>query len=113
MGRRNGGQEAGLADLLGLRRLPGERPSVSLAALDHVLVESVGVPARAVVVRLIGPLGDRAGDRERAAARRDELWAWFAGHPVILAQPALAPWVSGVRPPRRAGASLCRAPAGL
>jgi Protein of unknown function N-terminus (DUF3323) len=85
------------ADLLGLTRLPGERPSVSLAALDHVLVESVGVPASAVVVGLVGPLGDREVDRERAAAQRDELWAWFADDPVILAQPALAPWVSSVR----------------
>jgi uncharacterized protein (TIGR02679 family) len=57
----------------------------------------VGVPAREVVAWLIGPLGDRAGERERAAARRDELWAWLAGHPVVRAQPALAPWVSSVQ----------------
>jgi uncharacterized protein (TIGR02679 family) len=113
IGPLNGQQQAALADLLGLPRLPGERPSVSLAALDHVLLESVGVPARAVVARLIGPLGDRAGDRERAAAGRDELWAWFADHPVILAQPALAPWVSSVRQAGLAGGSVSRTRAEL
>jgi uncharacterized protein (TIGR02679 family) len=90
-------QQAALADLLGLPRLPGERPSVSLAALDRVLIEIAGVPARDAVARLIGPLGDRAGDRDRAAAERDELWAWLAGHPVVRAQPALAPWAGGVQ----------------
>jgi uncharacterized protein (TIGR02679 family) len=101
-------QQAALADLLGLPRLPGERPSVSLAALDHVLVESVGIPVREVVAALIGPLGDRAGDRERAAARRDELWAWLAGHPVVRAQPALAAWVSSVQRAGLAGGSVPR-----
>jgi len=101
-------QQAALADLLGLPRLPGERPSVSLAALDQVLLESVGVPAREVVAGLIGPLGDRAGDRERAAARRDELWAWLAGHPVVRAQPALAPWVSSAQRAGLAGGSVPR-----
>jgi hypothetical protein len=73
VGPLDAGQQAALADLLGLSRLPGEQPSVSLATLDHVLAESVGMPAREVVAQLIGPLGDRAGDRERAAAQRDGL----------------------------------------
>ena len=102
------GQQAALADLLGLPRLPGEQPSVSLATLDHVLTESVGMAAREVVTRLIGPLGDRAGDRERAAAQRDGLWAWLGGHPVVRAQPALAPWVSAVQRAGLAGGSVPR-----
>jgi uncharacterized protein (TIGR02679 family) len=101
-------QQAALADLLGLSRLPGERPTVSLAALDHVLIESVGVSAREVVAGLIGPLSDRARDRAQAAARRSELWAWLAGHPVVRAQPALATWASSVQRAGLAGASVPR-----
>jgi uncharacterized protein (TIGR02679 family) len=108
IGPLNGQQQAALADLLGLPRLPGERPSVSLAMLDNVLIESVGAPAQEVVTRLIGPLADRAGDRERAAARREELWAWLGSHPVVRAQPALAPWVSSVQRAGLAGGSAPR-----
>jgi uncharacterized protein (TIGR02679 family) len=108
VGPLDAGQQAAVADLLGLPRLPGEQPSVSLATLDQVLIESVGMPAREVVASLIGPLGDRAGDRERAAAQRDELWAWLAGHPVVRAQPALAPWVGSVQRARLAGGSVPR-----
>jgi uncharacterized protein (TIGR02679 family) len=106
-------QQAVLADLLGLPRLPGERPTVSLAILDNVLIESVGLPAREVVGRLVGPLGDRAGDREQAAAQREELWAWFADHPVVRAQPALSPWVSSVQRAGLAGGSVPRTRAEL
>jgi hypothetical protein len=108
VGPLDAGQQAALADLLGLSRLPGEQPSVSLATLDHVLAESVGMPAREVVAQLIGPLGDRAGDRERAAAQRDGLWAWLGGHPVVRAQPALAPWVSSTQRAGLAGGSVPR-----
>jgi uncharacterized protein (TIGR02679 family) len=97
IGPLDGHQQAALADLLGLARLPGERPFVSLAALDQVLADSVGCGASEVVTRLIGPLGDRAGDRERELARRSELWAWLAGHPVVRGQPALVSWVSGLQ----------------
>ncbi|MGH3273858.1 MAG: TIGR02679 family protein [Streptosporangiaceae bacterium] len=101
-------QQSALADLLGLPRLPGEYPVVSLAALDEVLIESVGAPAREVVAALIGPLGDRAGDLEAAAAGRSRLWAWLAEHPVVSAQPALAAWVAGVRRSGLAGGSAQR-----
>jgi uncharacterized protein (TIGR02679 family) len=106
-------QQNVLADLLGLPRLPGEWASVSLAMLDNVLIESVGIPAQDVVTRLVGPLGDRAGDRERAAARREELWAWLRNHPVVRAQPALAPWVSSVQRAGLAGGSASRTRAEL
>ena len=86
-------QREALADLLGLARVPDERPSVSLVELDAAL----GSSARDVVIQLVGPLGDRAGDRARAAAERDGLWTWLAAHPVVRAQPALAEWVGAVR----------------
>jgi Protein of unknown function N-terminus (DUF3323) len=63
-------QQAALADLLGIGRMPGEYPTVSLSELDQILAESVGAGTREVVTRLIGPLGDRAGDRKRTAAER-------------------------------------------
>ncbi|MGH3916306.1 MAG: TIGR02679 family protein [Pseudonocardiaceae bacterium] len=86
-------QREALADLLGLRRLPDERPVVSLAALDEALGSSV----RQVVTQLVGPVGDRAADRQRAAEERAGMWDWFATHPVVRAQPALVDWVAAVR----------------
>lgn len=90
-------QQGAVADLLGRSRMPGEYTSISLAELDRILTESIGAGVREVVTRLVGPLGDRAGDRERAAAKRAELWAWLAGHPVLAAQPALQSWAEAVR----------------
>jgi len=108
IGPLDGQQQNALADLLGLPRLPGEYPMVSLAALDQVLIESVGAGTRQVVAELIGPLGDLARDRERAQAGRAQLWAWLADHPVVSAQPALAPWISAVRRAGLAGGSAPR-----
>jgi uncharacterized protein (TIGR02679 family) len=90
-------QRGALADLLGLARLPGEHTSVALVQLDNALREAVGVDTLDVVTQLVGPVGDRAGERRRADAERAELWAWLAGQPVVAAQPALAAWVAGVR----------------
>jgi uncharacterized protein (TIGR02679 family) len=90
-------QRSALADLLGLARLPGEYVTVSLLDLDEVLAESVGCGAREVVSRLIGPVGDRAADRERDDAARHELWAWLLGHAVVVAQPALISWADAIR----------------
>jgi Protein of unknown function N-terminus (DUF3323) len=85
-------QRDAVADLLGLGRMPGEYVTISLATLDQILTESVGVGAREVATQLVGAPGDRAGDRARAAAERAELWAWLNSHPVLAAQPALEPW---------------------
>jgi uncharacterized protein (TIGR02679 family) len=99
-------QQAALADLLGRARMPGQYSTVSLAELDEILREAVGAGAREVVGRLVGPVGDRAGDQQRAAAERAALWAWLAGHPVVAAQPALGPWVEGLRRAGLAGGSV-------
>lgn len=101
-------QRSALADLLGLARLPGVYATVSLRLLDQVLMESVGLSAREVVARLVGPVGDRAGDRERADAERNELWAWLASHPVVAAQPALATWAASMRRAGLVGGSAAR-----
>ena len=90
-------QQAALADLLGIGRMPGEYPTVSLSELDQILTESVGAGTREVVTQLIGPLGDRAGNRKRTAAERASLWAWLDSHPVLAAQPALESWAATVR----------------
>ncbi|WP_328612611.1 TIGR02679 family protein [Amycolatopsis sp. NBC_00355] len=91
------GQRTALADLLGSARLPGEHVEISLAKLDEVLLDRIGQDSRAVVSRLVGPIGDRAAERREAAARRAELWDWLGGHPVVTAQPALGDWVAGIR----------------
>jgi len=97
VGPLDGREQAALADLLGLSRMPGEYVTVSLATLDQILTESVGTDTRAVVGRLVGPVGDRARDRQLAAAERAELWEWLDGHPVLARQPALVPWAQEVR----------------
>jgi uncharacterized protein (TIGR02679 family) len=90
-------QQAALADLLGMPRLPGAHTTVSLARLDEVLHGAVGVGTREIVARLVGPIGDAAGDRERAAAERADLRVWLENHPVVRAQPALLDWVATVK----------------
>ena len=101
-------QQAALADLLGRVRMPGQYPTVSLAELDQILHEAVGAGAREVVARLVGPVGDRAGDQQRAAAERAALWAWLNGHPVVAAQPALRSWVEGLQRAGLVGGSVLR-----
>lgn len=90
-------EQGALADLLGLARLPGEHANVQLAQLDDALREAVGAESRQVVAELVGPIGDLAGDRRRAAEERAALWEWFGGHAVVAAQPALREWVAVVR----------------
>jgi uncharacterized protein (TIGR02679 family) len=101
-------QRSALADLLGMPRLPGEYATVSLALLDEVLRGAVGAEVRQVVTELVGPIGDAAGDRRRAAAERTELWRWLEEHPVVAAQPALTDWVAAVRQGGLIGGSLAR-----
>ena len=101
-------QQGALADLLGLGRMPGPYRTISLADLDQVLTESVGAGAREVVSQLIGPVGDRARDRERAAAERAALWAWLSSHPVVVAQPVLESWAADVRRIGLIGGSVTR-----
>lgn len=99
-------QRSALADLLGMPRLPAEYPTIPFSRLDEVLQDAVGSGIREVVTELIGPVGDRAGDRLRDAAERAELWSWLDTHPVITAQPALAGWVAAVRQAGLIGGSV-------
>jgi len=89
-------QREAVADLFGLDRAP-KTYTVPLEELDAVLRDSVGLSARETVERIVGPLGDGAGDRRRSQAERDGLWTWLDRHPVVAAQPALRDWVAGVR----------------
>lgn len=101
-------QRGALADLLGMSRLPGEYASVSVDALERILQESLGTGVRDVVTALVGPLGDRAGDRKRTEAERAGLWAWLDDHPVVAAQPALRSWTAAVRQAGLRGGSVQR-----
>jgi hypothetical protein len=47
---------------------------------------------RKVVVALLRPLDDRSARWALAAGAGSELWAWLAGHPVVIAQPVLREW---------------------
>ncbi|MCH0561290.1 TIGR02679 family protein [Streptomyces sp. MUM 16J] len=86
-----------LADLLGLDRLPAPRPSFPLAQLEEAVTELTGRTVRETVTELVGPLGDRAGERRRQERERAGVWAWLAGHDTVRAQPALAAWASSCR----------------
>lgn len=97
VGPLTGEQRTAIADLLGLARLPAEHAMVTMAQLDDVLRNAVGADTREVVGQLVGPLGDRARDRQLAEAKRGELWSWVERHPVVIGQPALLDWVAGVR----------------
>ncbi|AUY48289.1 TIGR02679 family protein [Streptomyces sp. CB01881] len=90
------GREA-LADLLGLDRLPGAEPTIPLAGLDGAVLDACGRPVRDVVTAILGPIRDRAAERELAAGRREALWGWLAGHDVVTAQPVLLEWVGHLR----------------
>src|SRR5262249_23228014 len=76
-------EQGALADLLGLDRLPGEYYQLPISRLDAVLAEITGLPTGPVVVALLGPLDDRAGQRTKAAAERAELWRRPARHPRV------------------------------
>ncbi|MFG2819861.1 TIGR02679 family protein [Kitasatospora sp. NPDC048365] len=90
------GQEA-LADLLGLDRLPGTAPTIPLASLDGAVSAVCGRNVREVVTAIVGPIRDRAAEREQASGRRDALWAWLAGHRTVTAQPVLLDWAGQLR----------------
>lgn len=108
VGPLNDEHRSALADLLGMDRLPGEFASVSVAALDEILRESVGAGVRDVVSELVGPLGDGAADRRRAEAERAQLWGWLDNHEVVTAQPVLAEWAAYVRRSGLIGGSVAR-----
>lgn len=101
-------QRSAVADLLGTERLPGAHATVSVAALDELLVASVGMGLREVVVALLGPLDDRAGRRALDADARAGLWAWLDGHHVVSGQPALREWAEAVRRAGLVGGSVTR-----
>ncbi|GAA2362405.1 hypothetical protein GCM10009854_47580 [Saccharopolyspora halophila] len=89
-------ERAAVADLLGMERTPGEYCTVSLSKLDAVLAEA-GTDVSAVVTEIVGPVGDRAGERSRAASERAALWEWLSDHPEVQRQPALQSWAEQVR----------------
>ncbi|MEU5161125.1 TIGR02679 family protein [Streptomyces sp. NPDC020875] len=101
-------QREALADLLGLDRLPDPRPSVALARLEEAVTELSGRTVREVVAELVGPLGDRAGERRRQEDERACLWAWLAGHDTVRAQPVLADWAASCRAAGLVGGSTER-----
>ncbi|MFH8407239.1 TIGR02679 family protein [Streptomyces sp. NPDC018019] len=101
-------QREALADLLGLDRLPACLPSIALARLEEAVEELSGHTVRAIVTELVGPLGDRAGDRRRQEDERAGLWSWLADHDTVRAQPVLADWVASCRATGLVGGSAER-----
>ncbi|MGA6165296.1 TIGR02679 family protein [Amycolatopsis magusensis] len=94
-------QQAAIADLLGLDKLPGPHADISLPRLQQAVQEATGQDLRTVVTDLRGPIADRAAERRKAADERAELRTWLATHPVVEAQPALADWAATIRADRQ------------
>ncbi|GAB2745624.1 TIGR02679 family protein [Amycolatopsis magusensis] len=90
-------QQAAIADLLGLEKLPGPQANISLPRLQEAVQEATGQDLRTVLTDLRGPIGDRAAERRKAADERAELRTWLATHPVVEAQPALGDWAATIR----------------
>ncbi|WP_235005990.1 TIGR02679 family protein [Nocardiopsis sp. JB363] len=100
--------QAALADLLGSSSYPGSRVIVRLDRLDAALAP-LGLDGRAVASAAVGPIGNRAAERERHARERTGLWSWLSAHPVVVRQPALVEWVDRLRAdgvPREGAARL-------
>jgi len=90
-------QREAIADLLGLDRLPDPSPTLQLARVEEALADACGRSVREVVADIIGPIPDRAAERERRKAERVALWTWLDAHAVVKAQPALADWATHLR----------------
>ncbi|WP_329219639.1 TIGR02679 family protein [Streptomyces sp. NBC_01485] len=86
-----------LADLLGMDRLPDQRPTVRLTRLEDAVAEAGGGTVRDLVTQVIGPLGDRDAERRRRDAERSALWSWLASHDTVRAEPALTDWTTYCR----------------
>lgn len=92
------GEQAAVADLLGLDRYSGPSIMLDVARLEAALG---GLDVRGVTEEIVGPLDDRRRRREERQLGREALLGWFAGHPVVVAEPALL-----ALPAARAGRDL-------
>ncbi|WP_256251844.1 TIGR02679 family protein [Streptomyces sp. yr375] len=86
-----------LADLLGMDRLPDQRPTVRLTRLADAVAEAGGGTVRDLVTQIIGPLDDRAAERRRRDDERTALWSWLTTHDTIRTQPVLTDWTTYCR----------------
>jgi uncharacterized protein (TIGR02679 family) len=87
-----------LAGLLGAEMVPGGPVRIDLARLDAALRESAaGVPLRAVLEALGGPLRDRRAGREAERLSRDEAWAAARARLEAAGRAELLGWLDGLR----------------
>ncbi|MGW0316083.1 TIGR02679 family protein [Streptomyces flavidovirens] len=90
-------QREALADLMGWDRLPATHHSLALTHLEAALAETGTHTLHDVITHIIGPLHDRAAERQRRADDRAALWDWLENHPTVRAQPALLTWTAHCR----------------
>ncbi|MBO0880783.1 MAG: TIGR02679 family protein [Mycobacterium sp.] len=100
-------QQAAVADLLGLSRLPGPNPRVALARLE-ALLSPLGLSVSSIVEATCGPIGNAAADQAAQSAAEAQLWSWLSVHPVVHTQPALLRWVADLQSRRRIDSSVER-----
>lgn len=91
-------EQAALASLLGLARLPGGKLRLSLERLDQALRASrLAVGLREVLIHLGGPLIDRRAVRAAADQREGAMWAAAEAHPALHRHPQLGVWLAELR----------------
>jgi uncharacterized protein (TIGR02679 family) len=93
-------QRHGLADLLGISRLPPATVQLPLKRLCTVLELDEVDELRAVVEELRGPIIDRRAARATARAEQESLWAWLAGEVETMDVAGVGPlrgWAAIVR----------------
>lgn len=90
VGPLNPQEQAAIADLLGLDRLPGTHATIAMNHLEEAVQEITGADLRS----LLGPIGDRRAERRKLLEERAELREWLTTHPVVVAQPALDEWAA-------------------
>lgn len=87
-------ERAAVADLLGLKTLPGENVRIGLAQLDQALLASrLGIGLEPAMENLGGPLRNLPAERATTAALRQQLWSDARAHPVVGERPELLSWL--------------------
>lgn len=87
-------ERAAIADLLGLKTLPGENVRIGLAQLDQALLASrFGTGLESAMESFGGPLRNLPAERAAKAALRQQLWSETRAHPIFLERLELLPWL--------------------
>jgi uncharacterized protein (TIGR02679 family) len=89
-------RERRAVDLLLGTRSRGQLLRVDLRVLERVLVETTGENLSGLVTQAVGPVRDRATERQAVAANEAQMWEGLESHPALARHPALREWIAGI-----------------